>query len=182
MAALPNATVVTAEEYLASTYRPDLEYADQTLVERSVPNVLDGLLALIVAEHFRRHRATFHYDVLSEVRTQIIERMRYRIPDVLLCPLPLPKSGPITTVPWVVIEVLPPDDALKDMFERFRDFTVLGVHQIVLLDPHTSVAHRFENGSLIATQFTGLQLPTGTVPFDTDALFQQFAAELAEGA
>jgi len=57
----------------------------------------------------------------------------------------------------------------------------IGVRHIVVLDPEQLVAFRFENGSLIETQFTSLDLPTGSLPFDTAALFQQLVDELNEG-
>ncbi len=46
---------------------------------------------------------------------------------------------------------------------------------MVLLDPEESMAYRFENDSLLRTAFTSLELPTGSLPFDTEALFRQLA-------
>ncbi len=51
---------------------------------------------------------------------------------------------------------------------------------MVLLDPEAATAHRFENDSLIKTQFTELQLPTGRVPFDPDRLFRELTERTAE--
>ena len=62
-----------------------------------------------------------------------------------------------------------------------RDYKRIGVRHVVALDPEHLVAFRFEDGSLLQTQFTSLDLPTGSLPFDTDALFQQLVDELNEG-
>jgi hypothetical protein len=51
----------------------------------------------------------------------------------------------------------------------------------VLLGPEQLVAYRFEDGSLLRTEFKSLDLPTGSLPFDTTALFQQLTEELNEG-
>ena len=90
---------------------------------------------------------------LQEVRTQIIERARYRIPDTMLCPLPLPQGKICDVVPWAVIEVQSPDDTLGATRDRFEDYSHIGVHALVLMDPERLIAYRFEEGSLIVTRF-----------------------------
>jgi len=58
------------------------------------------------------------------------------------------------------------------------DFKRAGVRHVVLLDPEQSAAFRFEDGSLLRTQFTSLDLPASSLPFDTDAIFRQLRNEL----
>src|SRR5438105_2950610 len=180
MAVFPVAPLVSPEEYLNSSYSPDMEYVDGVLVERGMPTIVHGLLHVILLEHFRRYWKEFRFQPLPEVRTRIIERGRYRVPDVILCPIPLPPGKVITTIPWVVIEILSPDDRMKVQLERFQDYVRVGVSHLVLLDPERLVAHRFQDGSLIKTQFTELRLPSGSVPFDTEALFRQLEEERNE--
>ena len=48
-----------------------------------------------------------------------------------------------------------------------------------LENPH--LAYRFEDGSLLRTEFKSLDLRTGSLPFDSVALFQQLTEELNEG-
>jgi hypothetical protein len=52
---------------------------------------------------------------------------------------------------------------------------------MVLLDPEELIAYRFENRALIETQLTSLELPTGDLPFDTEALFRQLVERRNEG-
>jgi Uma2 family endonuclease len=182
MSVAPNPPLVSADEYLNSGYHPDMEYVDGVLVERSLPTIAHGLLQLILGEYFRRYRKQFRFAALSETRTQIVERSRYRIPDIMLCPLPLPHGKIVNSVPWAVIEILSPDDRLSEQLARFNDYKQIGVHQMVLLDPEELIAYRFENRSLLETRFTSLDLPSGSLPFDTDALFRQLAEERSEGA
>jgi Uma2 family endonuclease len=87
----------------------------------------------------------------------------------------------MNTIPWAVIEVLSPDDRLSEQLERFREFMRIGVRHVVVLDPEQLVAFRFENGSLLQMQLTPLDLPTGSLPFDSNVLFQQLVEELNEG-
>src|SRR5271165_3538777 len=97
MAVVPTIPLVSADEYLKSGYHPDMEY-------------------------FRRHRKQFHFAALSEARTQIVARARYRIPDLLLCPVPLPAGNIVDSIPRAVIEILSPEDSVSEQLARFRDY------------------------------------------------------------
>jgi Uma2 family endonuclease len=183
MAATSAGLIVPADEYLNSGYHPDREYVEGVLVERDVPTIAHSLLQLILGEYFRRYRKQFRFAALSEARTQIVEQARYRVPDLIVCPLPLPPGKIVNTIPWVVIEILSPDDRLSEQLARFGDYKRVGVRHMLLLDPEAFIAYRFvENGSLLQTQFTSLELPSGDLPFDTEALFRQLEEERNEGA
>ena len=181
MAVVPTIPLVSADEYLNSSYRPDMEYVDGVLVERGVPTGSHGLLQHILGVYFEPYCEQFQFEPLPEVRTQIIERARYRIPDVMLCPIPVP-SGIMTSVPWAVVEVLSPEDRFSDLVARFNDYKRIGVRHMVLLDPEDLVAYRFENGALAEARFTSLELPTGDLPFDSEELFQRLVARRNRGA
>ena len=178
MAVLPAPPLVSADDYLKSSYHPDHEYVDGVLVERSVPSFIHGLLQVIIAAHFHALRKQFGFIAVSEVRTQIVAGARYRIPDVMLCPHAPAGGNIVTFIPWAIIEILSPDDKMHEMIVRFRDYSQVGVCPIVLLDPETLTAFRFQDGSLLRTEFKTLDLPTGAVPFDSDALFKQLTEEL----
>jgi Uma2 family endonuclease len=157
-----------------------VEYIDGVLVERSVPTGLHSYFQALLAEYFRMHRKQFRFAVYTEPRTQIVERARYRLPDLLLAPLPAVADKVITKVPWVVLEIQSPDDRAPEQWRRFRDYLSIGVQHVVLLDPEESLAFRCEQRALVETSFSELDLPTGRMPFDTEALFRQLAAELSE--
>src|SRR5271157_116230 len=55
MAAVPNPPLVAVDEYLNSSYRPDMEYVDGVLVERGMPTIAHSLLQMILIQHFGRH-------------------------------------------------------------------------------------------------------------------------------
>jgi Uma2 family endonuclease len=180
MAALPTPPLAPVDEYLNSSYHPDVEYVDGLLVERGMPTVLHGLFQALLAGYFRMYRKEFRFAVLSETRTQIIERAKYRIPDIMLAPLPLPKDKVMAQAPWVVIEIQSPEDRMPEQWKRFRDYLSIGVPHVILLDPEEAMAFRFGRGSLVETSFTEIDLPTGHMPFDTTALFQQLSDEQNE--
>jgi Uma2 family endonuclease len=181
MATAPTLPHVPVDEYLNSTYEHDMEYVDGVLVERSLPTISDSLLQAILIGHFRQLEKEYGYKALPELRTQIIERARYRIPDVMLCPKPLPEGDICIVVPWAVIEILSPRDTVAATRDRFRDYANIGVQHLVLMDPEEFIAYRVENGSLIENKFHSLSLPDGrTVPFDSGSLFAQLESERTE--
>ena len=174
--------MVSAEEYLNSSYHPEREYVDGALVERGEATISHGLLQCIVGVNLSAYREKLRFEPLPSVRTQIIAGFRYRIPDLMLCPVPLPIGKIVDSVPWAVIEILSPDDSVSGQLVRFRDYKQIGVRHMVLLDPEEHIAYRFEDDSLLRTRFTSLDLPSGSLPFDTEALFRQLVEERSEGA
>lgn len=184
MTIAPTLPLVTVDEYLGSSWHPDREYVDGVLVERTVPTYFHALLQIIIGSYFRRFERQYRFKVLPELRTQIIEGARYRIPDILLCATPIPPKRVLTVTPMVVVEVLSPDDRTAETLQRFRDYSNIGVLHIIQMDPEACVSHRFSSGSLIETQFTNLHLPNlpDPLPFDSEAIFAQLRQELADAS
>jgi Uma2 family endonuclease len=182
MATAPTTPLVPVDEYLNSSYRPDVEYIDGHLVKRSVPTYLHSLLQALLIGYFRQFEKDHNFKALPELRTRIVDRARYRIPDILLCATPTSVRRTMTETPLAIIEILSPGDTVAETLHRFRDYVRLGVPHIIQMDPETGVAHRFEQGSLIQTEFDGLQLPHTTVPFNSRQLFTQLRREIDEAA
>jgi Uma2 family endonuclease len=161
------------DEYLNSSYEHDMEYVDGILVERGMPTLPHSLLQKLLLLWFTQYEEEFEFEAIQEARTQIIERARYRIPDIMLCPRPLPAGRICDVVPWAVIEVLSPDDTISRTRARLLDYSRIGVSQLLLMDPEEYVTHRFEAGSLLQCEFRTIPTPRGDVPFDSAELFRQ---------
>jgi Uma2 family endonuclease len=182
MASAPTLPLVSVDEYLNTSYEHDMEYVDGVLVERGMPTIAHSLLQRLLLLWFTRFDEQMQFLTLQEVRTEIIKRARYRIPDTMLCPLPLPQGKVCDVVPWAVIEILSPDDRLVSTRDRFEDYSRIGVSTLVLMDPERYIAYRFENGSLIQTKFETLALPDGSsAPFDSEQLFEQLRQKHSKG-
>lgn len=177
-AALP---LMSADEYLRSSWSPDKEFVDGVLVERSMPTVFHGLLQAILIRWFGPLEEEYRIRAVPGVRTQIIERARYRIPDVLVFTYPARLGKILTLVPDAVIEIVSPDDRQSENLARFRDYEKLGIPHIIQMDPEEHVAHRYQRGSLIQMNFQSLSPPgRPDVPFDSAALFGQLRRNIAE--
>lgn len=178
MASAPVIPRMSAEEYLNSSWHPDKEYVDGALVDRTVPTFPHAMLQRLLIRFFEQFEEQCRFVAVPEARTQIIERARYRIPDILLCPRPLPKGRVVEAVPLGVIEILSPDDSMWHTLERFRDYASIGVGEIFLMDPERYVCHRFEGQSLIEVHAPVMDLRgNGTITLDTEAIFAKLRFE-----
>ena len=183
MAIAPTLPVVSVEDYLSTSFEHDMEFVDGVLLERGMPTPAHATLQAILIEHLRRYRREFHFGVLPECRVEIVKRSRYRIPDVLICPLPVPSGKVLDTAPLAAIEIWSRDDKIGQQMARFREYWTRGVRQIVLLDPDDLTTLRYEDGALIEGHLSELQLPdSNRVPFPTAALLEELREELARTA
>lgn len=180
MATAPPVPLVPVEEYLNTSYEHDMEFVDGVLIERAMPTPAHATLQLILGEYFRKFRKQFHYAVMSECRVELVKRLRYRIPDVLLCSLPVSGGRMLDTVPLAVIEIWSPEDRIGPQMARFREYWNRGTREIYVLDPEERITLRYEDGALIEGHVSELQLPDGSkVPFSSATLLDELRQEMS---
>jgi Uma2 family endonuclease len=131
---MSTATVVSIDEYLTTSYRPDCDFVDGVLIERNVGTKDHSKLQDAVNRWFWMRRNELRLRAFSELRLRISQR-RYRIPDVCVVPLPEPDEQVFTQPPYICIEVLSPDDSVGRMQSRLDDYLAMGVANIWALDP-----------------------------------------------
>lgn len=128
---------VPVEEYLRTTYHPDMEYVDGELVERHVGehkhSRLQTLAVLELGPREREHR----FRVLTEQRVRVLgTKHRYRIPDVCVMALPYRSEPVLTTPPHLIIEILSPDDETADVLAKVADYLRFGVAHVWIANPY----------------------------------------------
>jgi Uma2 family endonuclease len=129
-------TLVSVDEYLTTSYRPDCDFIDGVLVERNVGRKDHSKLQGAVYSWFRDRRKELRLIPFLEQRIQVGPR-RYRIPDVCVVPLPEPAEQIFTQPPYICIEVLSPEDTFPRLQNRFDDYLAMGVPNIWVLDPES---------------------------------------------
>jgi Uma2 family endonuclease len=181
MAALPGARLVPVDEYLNTSYEHDLEFVDGVLVEKGLSTIFHQLLSAILLRWFSQYEKEFRIKAVADVRTQIIERARYRLPDVMVFTKPVRLGRVFTAVPSVVVEAMSPDDRQSDVLFRFADYEKLGVQHLIHMDPENFIAWGYYDKALVETGLHALSLPgRPDLPFDTAAIFEQLKREIAE--
>jgi Uma2 family endonuclease len=131
---MSTATLVSVEEYLSTTWRPDCDFVDGVLVERNVGTKDHSKLRGEVFSWFRDRRRMLRLVAFPEQRIQV-SRLRYRIPDVCVYELPEPDEQIFTRPPYICIEVLSPDDSFPKLQARLDDYLAMPVPNIWVLDP-----------------------------------------------
>jgi Uma2 family endonuclease len=159
------ATHVSVEEYLHTAYRPDCDYVDGELIERSVGerphSKCEGLIYAYLLE------VSKNLDVFAFIEWRVqVAHERFRIPDVLVVAGPEPKEDILTAPPLIAIEVLSPEDLLNTMQSRIDDYLHFGVRYVWLVDPrarrawvHTDEGTYESKDLVLRTENPGLTLP-----------------------
>ena len=128
-------TSVPVEEYLRTYYDPDREYVAGQLVERHVGEYfhsrLQSLIVMVLGLRERERR----FRVFTELRVQVSDEPRYRIPDICVKALPH-QVTPVLRQPDLVIEVVSPDDEVAEMLTKIGDYMAAGIPHIWVVDPY----------------------------------------------
>ena len=78
---MPSGTLISVEEYLATSYRPDCDYVDGRIEERNLGELDHSSLQTAVAVYFGSRQKQLGITVVVEQRVQV-SPTRFRIPDV----------------------------------------------------------------------------------------------------
>jgi len=166
---MPAAELVSVREYLSTTYRPDCDYVDGVVVERNLGEYDHGRLQLAVGAYFYARRRHLGIHVATEQRVQV-SPTRFRIPDVCVALGQAPADQIFRTPPFICIEILSPEDRLRALHHRVKDFLRFGVPYVWILDPLTRKAWRCTLEGLIEVSELRTENPEIVVPLE--ALFE----------
>jgi Uma2 family endonuclease len=155
-------TLISVEEYLATSYRPDCDYVDGEVVERNLGTRDHGWLQAAITAYFFNRRRQWNITVITELRVRV-KPTRFRIPDVCVI-LGDTDEQVLTRPPFICIEVLSPKDRMSRVEQRIADYLEMGVPCVWVLDPETRQAYT-------ATPPEGLrEVKTGVLKTEKPAL------------
>jgi Uma2 family endonuclease len=140
-------TAVPVEEYLRTSYEPDMEYVDGQLVERSVGERRHSRLQTILIRVFSAREAERGFEVFVEQRIVIQPRRRYRVPDVCVKAVPHDPT-PVVERPDLIIEILSPDDTLTEAAEKCAEYFRVGIPGIWVADPYRKALYSCDEDGL----------------------------------
>src|SRR5262245_49869452 len=124
-------TLVSVNEYLSTSYRPDCDYVDGVLEERNLGEYDHSRLQAKVTGYFLFREREWNVRVVPEQRVQV-SPTRFRIPDVCVV-LGDPKEQIFRRPPFICVEILSPEDRLSRMQARMTDYLSFGVPYVFLL-------------------------------------------------
>ena len=122
-------------EYLSTSYRPDREYIDGEIVERSMGQWQHARVQALLTIWFGQHEREWGVLAATEWRTQVAST-RIRIPDVVLVRRGA-QPAVLTSPPILIVEILSPGDSYADTQRRADDYLRMGVQAVWIIDPET---------------------------------------------
>ena len=137
---MASVAVVSLEEYLSTSYRPDREYIDGVILERNLGERDHSELQTEISTYLNVRRKRFGIHVFVEQRIQV-SPTRFRVPDVCVVAGPKPVEQVFTRPPFLCIEVLSPEDRAGATEERIEDYLAFGVRYVWVINPKTRRAY-----------------------------------------
>ena len=137
-------TLIPVEEYLKTSYSPDCEYAEGTVLERKVGEKPHSKLQRILVQVLGRKYPALH--VWPELRMKTTGD-RHRIPDVCVT-LTEPPTDVLQEPPFIAIEILSADDAMTRVIEKLGEYAAIGTPNIWLFDPRLRQMFTYRSGLL----------------------------------
>src|SRR5579871_3899108 len=117
------ATLVPVEEYLNTSYEPDVDFVDGVLVRRNVGTQSHSALQALVSSYFLQFADSHRIKVFTEGRLLVNPApRRYRVPDVMAVERPVQKGRVVIDVPAIIVEIKSPEDTFDDIVERCGEY------------------------------------------------------------
>ncbi len=132
--------LMSVEEYLRTSFDgSDCEYLDGEIVERNMGELPHGDVQMVLATLLRRLRPQLGIRVVPEIRLQIHSR-RYRVADIAVWRDDNVGYGIPIVPPFLVVEILSPEDRMVRMLPKIQEYLSTGVEWIWIVDPREKTA------------------------------------------
>jgi Uma2 family endonuclease len=162
-------TLISIEEYLATSYRPDVDYVDGHIEERNLGEWDHSSVQMRISAYLFARRKQWGINVVPEQRVQVALD-RFRVPDVTVI-VGEPDDQILRKPPFLCIEILSPDDRMSRVHTRVHDYLEMGVPYVWILDPESRCAYiatkaeglREEKGEVLRTENPALEVPLGEI-------------------
>jgi len=122
------ATLISVDEYLKTSYRPDCEYVDGEVLERNVGEWDHGRLQALLLKFLLPYEDESGYLTVPEQRVQV-KLTRFRIPDLTVV-RGEPGEQILTSPPLLCIEVLSPRDSMNSIQQQVDEYLDFGAENI----------------------------------------------------
>jgi len=169
------ATLVPIETYLSTSWDPDCEYVDGRLIERNVGEYNHGFLELIIGMALRARGLRTYVETRLQIR-----QGRFRIPGVMALAPGQKRSGTYQQeTPYIVVEIVSPDDRISEMAEKLQDYFEKNVPNVWVVAPMMKVlAVHHPDESRDCHDI--VQTSDGAIEIDVREIFRQLAEDQAE--
>jgi Uma2 family endonuclease len=162
----------TMREYLRTGWSPDREFVDGRIEERNPGEKEHSIIQRYLAFLFMLKRAEWEVEVFPELRTQTGAR-NFRVPDVLVVRAGEKFDRYLTQPPLIAIEILSPEDSLRQMREKASEYRTFGIDNIWVIDPEPRLAYRYTSAGLEEVHTGELTVPETPIRLVLSELFAE---------
>ena len=162
--------LISIEEYLASSYEPDVEFVDGVLEEKSMGEWDHSFLQAAIGAWFFNRRVEWKIEVLMEYRTRTA-KTRIRLPDVCVVRQGEPIERVRVTAPLLCIEILSPEDRPGRVMKRLDEFIAMGAENLWILDPSDRSAATYTRFGMKPVSGDRLEISGTEIFLDVAAIF-----------
>jgi Uma2 family endonuclease len=137
---MSTAALMSVEEYLHTVFEgADCEYLDGEVVERNMGELPHGRIQARLLVRLSALAAELGLEIVPEIRIQVSPH-RYRVADIAVW-----RAGNIgeripTVPPFLVIEILSPEDRMVRMLPKIQEYLSIGAEWIWAVDPDERMA------------------------------------------
>jgi Uma2 family endonuclease len=128
--------LVSVEEYLSSSYRPDRDYVDGVILERNLGEDEHSGLQGALTVYLSVRQKQWGIRVRPEQRMQIAKE-RFRVPDLCVILGPGPREPIVTKPPFICIEILSKEDTFVSIQDRIDDYLTMGAPYVWVINPRS---------------------------------------------
>ncbi len=164
--------LLSIEEYLRTSYRPDADFVDGQIEERNLGEFEHATLQTAIGSFFWAKRKDWKIQPVTEQRIRVGED-KVRIADIAILRADAPREKVIRTPPLICIEILSPEDRIPRAKLVLADYFAMGVPNIWLIDPIYRSAFVFDAQGLHDADPAHLVVPGTEIRLD---LTEAFAA------
>jgi Uma2 family endonuclease len=164
--------LISVEEYLSTGYEPDCEYEDGVVVERNLGEFEHSFLQTLLATIFTNNMDAWGVFALTEQRVQIAVT-KFLVPDVCVLRLGAPTEDILTHPPLVAIEIMSPEDTMRNAMNNATKYLQFGVEHVWVIDSNARVAYRGGANGLERVSGSELTVPGTPILIRIADLFEK---------
>jgi Uma2 family endonuclease len=162
-ASMATGSLISIEEYLNTSYRPDCDYVDGVVLERNLGEYDHARLQGEVFAYYHARRKRWGLRPVPEQRLQV-SPTRFRVPDVCVIVDAGQPEQIFRDPPFICVEILSKDDRLSQMQDRVEDYLKFGVQYVWILDPARRKALRCTSQGMLEVAELRTENPDTLIP------------------
>ena len=171
---MATAVKISLEQYLNTSYRPDVEYLDGELKEKPLVDFPHGEAQGFIFAWFSERYVEWNIRCALDTRTRVSQQ-HVRLPDVVVVTAGDERRGALLRPPLIAIEILSPTDTFQDLTQRATDLERMGVPNIWLIDEYEHTCRVWRNGAWQPHNAARVQAVNSPIYLDLDWLWSKLS-------